>query len=205
MEANSRDESIIKCGLRVKSCEACGVNEVRYSTVAREQHLKTRNSDIMAKETHRGKTIEFYGVLKEVIELQYNSNLRHCRLVVLFRCDWYNQEGMTVDIRDDRHFKSINIKSFWYKSDPFVLATQSRKIFYLQNNDLDNDWRVVQKIEHRGIYDVPEKDGDVHQDNYYFDTEHVVHKGAEYAADDVHQKEKANIIETNLADLVRTM
>ena len=63
----------------------------------------------------------------------------------------------------------------------------------------------MQKFEYRGIYDVPEKDGDVHQDNYYFDTEHVVHKGAEYAADDVHQKEKANIIETNLADLVRTM
>ena len=151
--------------LRVKTDAACSVNGVRYSTVAREKHLKTQNSGVMAKGTHRGETIEFYGVLKEVIELQYNSNLQHRRSVVLFRCDWYNQEGKTVGIRDDGHFKSININSFWYKSDPFILATQSTKIFYLQDNDLGNDWRVVQKFEHMGIYDVPKKDGDVHQDD----------------------------------------
>ena len=124
----------------------------------------------MTKGTHRGETIEFYGVLKEVIELQYNSNLQHRRSVVLFRCDWYNQEGKTVGIRDDRHFKSININSFWYKSDPFILATQFTKIFYLQDNDLGNDWWVVQKFEHMGIYDVHEKNGDVHQADYYSDT-----------------------------------
>ena len=86
------------------------------------------------------------------------------------------------------------------KSDPFILATQSTKIFYLQDYDLGNDARVVQKFEHRGIYDVPEKDGDVHQDYYCFDTEHAVHKGYEYAADDVHQHEDADVIEANLAD-----
>ena len=77
-------------------CAACRVNGVRYSTVAREKHLKTQNSGVMTKETHRGEAIEFYGVLKEVLELQYNSNLQRRRLVVLFRCDWYNQEGKTV-------------------------------------------------------------------------------------------------------------
>ena len=142
----------LSCGpdLRVKTCAACSVNGVHYSTVAREKHLKTQNSGVMAKGTHRGETIEFYGVLKEVIELQYNSNLQHHRSVVLFRCDWYNQEGKTVGIRDDGHFKSININSLWYKSDLFILATQSTKIFYLQDNDLGNDWRVVKKFEHRG-------------------------------------------------------
>jgi len=109
--------------LRVKTGAACSVNGVRYSTVAREKHLKTQNSGVMAKGTYRGVTIEFYGVLKEVIELQYNSNLQHRRSVVLFRCDWYNQEGKAVGIRDDGHFKSININSFWYKSDPIILVT----------------------------------------------------------------------------------
>ena len=67
----------LSCGpdLRVKTCAACSVNGVHYSKVAREKHLKTQNSGVMAKGTHRGETIEFYGVLKEVIELQYNSNL----------------------------------------------------------------------------------------------------------------------------------
>ena len=110
--------------------------------------------------------------------------------------------GQTVGIKDDGHFKSININSFWYKSDPFILAIQSTKIFYLQDNNLGNDWLVVQKFEHRGIYDVPEKDGDVHQDDYCSDMERAVHEGDKYAADDVHQHEDADIIEANLADLV---
>ena len=122
--------------------------------------------------------------------------------MILFRCDWYNQEGKTVGIKDDEHFKSININSFWYKSDPFILATQSTKTFYLEDNDLGNDWRVVQKFEHGGIYDVPEKDRDIHQDDYYSDTERTMHKGYEYAADDVHQHEDADVIEAKLADLV---
>ena len=60
----------------------------------------------------------------------------------------------------------------------------------------------MQKFEHRGIYDVPEKDRDVHQDDYCSDTERAVHKGYEYAADDVRQHEDADVIEANLADLV---
>ena len=60
----------------------------------------------------------------------------------------------------------------------------------------------MQKFEHKGIYDVPEKDGDVHQDYYCFDTERAVHEGYEYAANDVHQHEEAYVIEANLADLV---
>ena len=90
----------------------------------------------MAEGTHRGQQIEIYSVLKEVIELQYNSTLEFRRSVVLFRCDWYNQEGKVVGIRDDKYFRSINIQSMWYKSGPFILAIQSTKIFYLQDNAL---------------------------------------------------------------------
>ena len=117
-EPNAVNEGLfaLSCGpdLQVKSCEACSVNGVRYSTVAREQHLKTQNSGVMAKGTHRGEKIEFYGVLKEVIELQYNSSLQIHLSVVLFRCDWCNQEGKWAGIRDDTHFKSIKIQSCWY-------------------------------------------------------------------------------------------
>ena len=44
----------------------------------------------------------------------------------------------------------------------------------------------MQKFEHRGIYDVPEKDVYLHQDDYCSDTERAVHEGDEYATDDVH-------------------
>ena len=57
------------------------------------------------------------------------------------------------------------------------------------------------------MYDVPEKDADVHQDDYYSDTESAVHEGDEYVAADVDQEEDAeepDVIEVNLAQLLRT-
>jgi len=106
---------------------------------------------------------------------QHDVDVR--RSVVLFRCDWYNQVGKTRGVRDDGHFKSINIESFWYKSDSFILATQSKKIFYLPDIALGKDWRIVQKFEHRAMYNVSEKDDHcafVHQDDSCSDTEHDV-------------------------------
>ncbi|XP_066364931.1 uncharacterized protein [Miscanthus floridulus] len=152
----------LSCGpdLRVKTCAACKVNGVRYSTVDRENFLLTQNSGVMTEGSHDGNNIDFYGVLKE---------------------------------------------SLWYKTDPFILATQSKKIFYLQDTSLGKDWRVVQKFEHRNIYDVAEKNEashDVHQDDYCSDTEHVVQAGADNEVTHNIQGGEASIIEGNLQDLI---
>ena len=91
----------LSCGpdLRVKSCAACKVNGVWYSTVDHENFLLTQNSGVMTEVSHDGNNIDFYGVLKEVIELQYNSNLQVHRTVVLFRCDWYHKTNLCSDER----------------------------------------------------------------------------------------------------------
>ena len=87
----------MSCGpdLRVKKCASCSINGIRYSTLDREKFLQTQNSGVMTEGTREGAIIDFYGVLREVIELEYNSNLESRRTVVLFRCDWYNQVGKT--------------------------------------------------------------------------------------------------------------
>ena len=81
--------------------------------------------------TNEGQSVEFCGVLREVIQLMYNSSVQSHRMVVLLCCDWYNLEGTmkSAGIDDDGHFRSINIKSFWYKGDPYILATQSKEDF----------------------------------------------------------------------------
>jgi len=173
--------------------------------VDREKFLQTQNSGVMTPGSHNGMDIDFYGVLKEVIELEYNSNLQVRRTVVLFRCDWFNQEGKTRGPRDDSYFKSINVQSLWYQTDPFILSTQAKKFFYLQDTALGKDWRVVQKFEHRNMYDVAEKDEashDVHQDDYGSDTEHVVQAGDDNEVMQNIQGGEATIIEGNLEDLI---
>jgi len=117
----------LSCGpdTRVRVCAACNINGVRYSTVDYEKSLCKQNSGVMTAVTHEGQLVEFYSVHKEVIQLLYNSSVQSHRTVVLPRCDRYNLAGNMkfAGIDDDGHFKSINIKSFWYKDDPFILAT----------------------------------------------------------------------------------
>jgi hypothetical protein len=168
----------LSCGpdTRVRVCAACSINGVKYSTIDYEKSLCTLNSGVMITVTDEGQSMEFYGVLREVIQLMYNSSIQSHRIVVLLCCDWYNLDGTTksAGTDDDRHFRSVNIKSFWYKDDPFILMTQARKIFYLQDTSLGKDWRVMQKFKHRDMYDVNEIKPIVHQDDHCSDNAHEV-------------------------------
>jgi hypothetical protein len=45
------------------------MNGVRYSTINCEKFLRTQNNGVMTPGEHNDNIIDFYGVLKEVIEL----------------------------------------------------------------------------------------------------------------------------------------
>ena len=123
---------------------ACVVEGVWYHTTDREKNNKAQNSGVMVEGTNDSEVnddgeeeiIDFYGQLKEIIKLQYNSTHGVNRSVVLFRCDWFDLDAKKTGLKDDGHFKSINIGKCWYKNDPFILATQSTKVFYLQDKSM---------------------------------------------------------------------
>ena len=118
---------------------SCSVNGVRYNTVDHERQRQTQNNGVLVDGTHNGLATKFYGQLREIVELSYYSSLECIRTVVLFRCDWFSQDGKARTIRDDGLFRSINVERLWYKTDPFILATQSKKVFYVQ----DTIWRKL--------------------------------------------------------------
>ena len=68
--------------LRVFCYSGCNVNGVRYHVEERDDGLLTQNSGIVVRGEHDNDEIDFYGVLTDVIELQYIFNFR----VVLFKC-----------------------------------------------------------------------------------------------------------------------
>ena len=63
---------------------------VRFLTADREKGKKTQNSGVMSEFV--GKDMDFYGVLKEIKVLSFNSDMEHERSVVLFNCDWFRLE-----------------------------------------------------------------------------------------------------------------
>jgi hypothetical protein len=141
---------------RVRVYSACVVDGVRYHTVDREINRKTQNSGIVSEGEHNGEYIDYYGQLKGIIRLQYNSSGGVHRSVVLFRCDWFDLGGKKTGVQDDGHFLSVNTGKCWYKNDPFLLTAQATKCFYVPDTDLGGNWRVVQKFQHRHLWSVAE-------------------------------------------------
>ena len=60
--------------LKVFWYSGCNVNGVRYHVEERDDGLLTQNSGIVVRGEHDNDEIDFYGVLTDVIKLQYISN-----------------------------------------------------------------------------------------------------------------------------------
>ena len=132
------------------------MNGVRYHTFDREKKRKTQNSGIMVKAIVNNVETQYYGVLKEVLELRYPKNKHGERSIFLFRGDWFDLHGKATGMKDDGYFKSLNVKALRYKKDPFILASQAEQVFYMEDTKYGKDWNVVQTFSHRHLYDVPE-------------------------------------------------
>jgi hypothetical protein len=76
--------------IRVRKFSTCVVNGVRFNTDERDKNKKTQNSGLACIGGYKNEKINYYGTLKEIIELEYtNTNTT----VVVFRCDWYKLDG----------------------------------------------------------------------------------------------------------------
>lgn len=154
--------------LRVKRYNRCIVNGVRFHTKDRELRLRTQNSGVVVKGEHQSEEKDFYGVLTDIIELEYLYGYR----VFLFKCSWWDVGNRITGIRTDKYFTSVNVSRTWYENDPFVLSIQANQVFYLSDTKLGGNWQIVQKIKPRNVYDVlereeniiPEKDNEAYQE-----------------------------------------
>ena len=68
----------------------------------------------------------------------------------------------------ENNITTINITSESYKDDQFILASQAQPVFYVEDPSRGPNWRVVQHVNHRSIWDKTEdgmSDVDLLQDN----------------------------------------
>lgn len=126
---------------------ACIVNGVRFVVHTRDDNRTTQNSGIVVPGLDDSL---FYGQLEEIVELHYLSGYS----VVLFRCKWFNTHEKGRHIKEN-NIVSINIRYTWYKEQPYILATQAKQVFYLQDPSRNSNWRVVEEVHHRKLWDHP--------------------------------------------------
>ena len=130
------------------------VNGIRFHTVDRDKYHRTQNSGIIVKGEHQSEEVDFYGVLTDIIELEYC----HGNRVFMFKCDWWDFGNKNTGIKKDGHLITVNVSRRWYMDDPFVLATQAEQVFYVNDIKNGDNWKIVQKTYPRNLYEVPEKE-----------------------------------------------
>ncbi|KAH0650428.1 hypothetical protein KY284_030340 [Solanum tuberosum] len=119
--------------------EECIILCSRFHTKLLEEKRKTQNSGVLVKGVVNGQNINYYGVLTEIVELQYFRGKR----IVLFKCDWWDVDNSGNGVKIDKHdYVSVNTKRKLAKKEPFVLASQVEHMFYVKDN-LHPNWSIV--------------------------------------------------------------
>lgn len=96
---------------------------------------------------------DYYGMLDDILEVEYHSRLGRC-VVVVFKCTWFNPvQGVRVDQK--HKLVDINHTKKGCFDDPFILASQAQQVYYLPYPSM-KDWWAVVKTSPRGIYELSE-------------------------------------------------
>ncbi|BBN70452.1 hypothetical protein Prudu_1478S000100 [Prunus dulcis] len=99
--------------------------------------------------------IDFYGKLTTVVQLLYKDRYQ----VIMFKCRWFDSNpNRPGSVKIDHGLLSVNINITWYDDDPYILANMATQIVYLDDLKAGSSWKVVQKMDHRNVYAIPELD-----------------------------------------------
>ncbi|WMV36782.1 hypothetical protein MTR67_030167 [Solanum verrucosum] len=128
------------------------VNGYRFHVEDHDQMLRTQNCGVVVvgESDKDSENVDYYGILTDVIELQFISNKR----VILFRCNWFDVYDKVKGVkRDEYDFVSVNPSRFLKTNEPFVLVNQASQVFYANDNS-NKGWHVVRKTQPRDSYEM---------------------------------------------------
>jgi hypothetical protein len=99
--------------------------------------------------------IIFYGVIKNIWELDYHS-LR----VPVFNCDWVENDRKGIRV-DDLGYTLVDLNRKGHFNDPFVLATDVKQVCYV-DDPLNDNWSVVIRCPDRDYHGCDDEEvGDI--------------------------------------------
>ena len=107
------------------------INGLKFRSLNVETNRKMQNSGVSVV-TEGGNT--FYGVLTDIIELNYSDNIKH----VLFKCTWVDDQNRRGYKTDEFGFPMVNFTHSIHggekkEDEPYVLASQATQVFYVED------------------------------------------------------------------------
>ncbi|KAG8377289.1 hypothetical protein BUALT_Bualt08G0013800 [Buddleja alternifolia] len=154
------------------------VNGFKFHTKEYGNSKSTMNSGVWVWGTsNENDMTDYYGMLEEIIELEYFGNENK---VVLFKCHWYDTTSNNgIRVHPRLKLVEINQKSKLNTSDKFILAQQAQQVYYTDfpkhpirhsRSRVRGELRAVCKIKARSRIDVPHLEE--HDDN-----DQLIHEG----------------------------
>ncbi|RVX22951.1 hypothetical protein CK203_008266 [Vitis vinifera] len=143
------------------------INGCQYNTKDRDELRVTQNSGVsivattMQISSAKDKNpvfgeLCFYGIITEIWDLDYTMFR-----IPVFKCNWVdNKSSIKVD---EFGLTLVDFTKMAHKSDPFILASQAKQVFYVQDQ-LDPRWSVVLSTPERD-FSFSAKDSDDFMDN----------------------------------------
>ncbi|GJT61671.1 Myc-type, basic helix-loop-helix domain-containing protein [Tanacetum coccineum] len=142
---------------------ACLVNGVRFMVHYRDINRTTQTSGVSTPGPN-GET--YYG--EQILELTYIG----CNKVVLFGCKWFDISNVKrfYTKHNIKHINTSSASTALYCNQPYILATQARQVFYLDDpGRRPLHWKVIEYVNHtknwHGDKIVIEDNEDVIHDN----------------------------------------
>ncbi|RVX04782.1 hypothetical protein CK203_025058 [Vitis vinifera] len=100
------------------------INGCRYHSKERDDLQATQNSGV--------------SIVASTMQI---ASAKDQKPVFVFKCDWVdNKNGIKVD---DLGFTLVDFNKIAHKSDPFILASQAKQVFYVQDQ-LDPRWTLLE-------------------------------------------------------------
>ena len=110
------------------------VNGYRFHTKGHGSRKATMNSGVCIKGiNYNDHESDYYGILEEVLELEYHNSSTKRTRIVLFKCDWFDpQLGRGFRVHNQYGLVEVHSKKRFSKYEPFILAQQAQQVYYAE-------------------------------------------------------------------------
>ncbi|KAK6777728.1 hypothetical protein RDI58_024446 [Solanum bulbocastanum] len=149
-------EVALGLGSQVLTMNKYCVNGFKFQTEEVSRNKKKNNSGvyIQGDVDGTGQTIEYYGVIQEIIEVRYSGWPK--KKIVLFRCEWFDPSHRGTKMDHQHNIIEVKHTRKYRSYDPFIIAQNAKQVYYasypLRRNKAD--WWVVIKSKPVGRIEI---------------------------------------------------
>ena len=105
-----------------------------FNTIAYGERKRSMNSGICIRGTcYNEEEADYYGLVEDIIELEYHNPTEKKTVLVLFKCNWYDSTENRGWRKHPKHdLVEVNVRRKFHKYEPFVFASQAQQVYYVE-------------------------------------------------------------------------